>query len=496
MPTNKPAVPVAAPAETKKKSKTPELVRGFRDVLPDEQWFWDRVESVASSLTKSYSFNRIRLPVLEFASLFERSAGKESDVVQKEMYSFEDPGGDRVAMRPEGTAQVARAYIEHGMVNQPQPVKLWYFEQFFRHDRPQFGRYRQLQQFGLEALGSIDPIIDAQIMLMTHRFYRELGVEVILHVNSLGTPASRKDYISELLGYFKQHKNKLSELDKKRMLKNPLRLLDSKEPGMAELKAGAPQIIDYLDAESKAHFMKALEYLDEAEVPYVLDPHLVRGLDYYTHSIFEVYMQNPKNEEMKGLALGGGGRYDGLVPMLGGRENTGAMGAGLGVDRTILAMKQSGVFQLAEERRVDIFFCQLGEAARRKGLAVFEKIRVGGMSCAEAFGKGSLKAQLEVADKLKAKMALILGQKEVLDGTIIVRDMDSGAQEIVDVEKVVGLLARRVVAKNKLSLVEKTAIAAENLEAGIVPVAPEVKKAPAPKPIAPIQKKRKLFGRH
>ncbi len=486
----------AAPAEPKKKSKTPELVRGFRDVLPDEQWYWDRVEQVAASITKSYSFNRIRLPVLESVALFERTAGKESDVVTKEMYAFEDPGGDKVALRPEGTAQVARAYIEHGMVNQPQPVKLWYFEQFFRHDRPQFGRYRQLQQFGLEALGSIDPIIDAQIMLMAHRFYRELGVEVVLHVNSLGTPASRKDYIAELLNYFKQHKNKLSELDKKRMLKNPLRLLDSKEPGMNELKAGAPQIIDYLDAESKAHFMKALEYLDEAEVPYVLDPHLVRGLDYYTHSIFEVFMINPKNDEMKGLALGGGGRYDGLVPLLGGRENTGGMGAGLGVDRTILAMKQSGVFQPSEEKRVDIFFCQLGEAARRKGLAVFEKIRVGGMSCAEAFGKGSLKAQLEVADKLKAKMALILGQKEVLDGTIIVRDMDSGAQEICDVEKVVGLLARRVVAKNKMSLVEKTALAAENLEAGILPEPVEIKKPQAPKPAAPIQKKRKLFGRH
>ncbi|MBI1908367.1 histidine--tRNA ligase [Candidatus Uhrbacteria bacterium] len=452
--------------EPKKKGpKTPELVRGFRDVLPEEQWHWDRIEEVARTLTKSYGFGRIRLPILEFATLFERTAGKESDVVQKEMYTFEDPGGDRVAMRPEGTAQVARAYIEHGMVNLPQPIKLWYFEQFFRHDRPQFGRYRQLQQFGLEAIGSIDPIIDAQIMLMTHRFYRELGVEVVLHVNSLGTPTSRREYIAQLVSYFKAHKNKLSETDKRRLLKNPLRLLDSKEPGMEELKAGAPQIVDYLDAESKQHFMKALEYLDEADVPYVLDPHLVRGLDYYTHTIFEVFMQNPKTEEMKGLALGGGGRYDGLVPMLGGRENTGAMGAGLGVDRTILAMKQSGVTQPHEEKRVDIFFCQLGDAARRKGLAVFEKIREGGMSCAEAFGKGSLKAQLEIADKLKAKLALILGQKEVLDGTIIIRDMDSGAQEIVDVEKVVGILARRVVAKNTLSLVEQTAIAAEAAEA-------------------------------
>ena len=190
--------------------------------------------------------------------------------------------------------------------------------------------------------------------------------------------------------------------------------------------------------------MKVLEYLDEADVPYVLDPYLVRGLDYYAHTIFEAFVADPKSEEMKGLALGGGGRYGGLVPMLGGRENTGAMGAGLGIDRTILAMKQAGVYQPAEEKRVDVFFCQLGDAARRKGLAVFEKLREGGIVCAEAFGKGSLKAQMEIADKQKAKFALILGQKEVLDGTVILRDMDSGAQEIVDVTKVVGILARVV----------------------------------------------------
>ena len=456
----------AAPVEAKKKGvKTPELVRGFRDIMPDEQWYWNRVEEVARDITKSYGFGRIRLPVLEFATLFERTAGKESDVVSKEMYTFEDQGGDRVALRPEGTAQIARAYIEHGMVNQPQPVKLWYVETFFRHDRPQFGRYRQLAQFGFEALGSGDPVIDAQVMLMAHRFYRGLGVEAVLHVNTLGNVASRRAYVAELVTYFKTHKNKLSEVDKRRLLKNPLRLLDSKEPGMDEIKNGAPQIVDFLDADSKAHFMKVLEYLDEADVPYVLDPYLVRGLDYYAHTIFEAFVADPKSEEMKGLALGGGGRYDGLVPMLGGRENTGAMGAGLGIDRTILAMKQAGVFQPAEEKRVDVFFCQLGDAARRKGLAVFEKLREGGIVCAEAFGKGSLKAQMEIADKQKAKFALILGQKEVLDGTVILRDMDSGAQEIVDVTKVVGILARRLVGKAKLTLVEQTALTAEQQEA-------------------------------
>ncbi len=495
-PQEKIVAPVALVEVKKKGVKCPELVRGFRDVLPEEQWFWNRVEEVARDITKSYGFGRIRLPVLEFATLFERSAGKDSDVVTKEMYVFEDPAGDRVALRPEGTAQVARAYIEHGMVNVPQPVKLWYIESFFRHDRPQFGRYRQLAQLGLEALGSAEPIIDAQVILMAHRFYRTLGVETIIHINSLGTPSSRRDYIVELVNYFRGHKNKLSELDKRRLQKNPLRLLDSKEPGMAELKGGAPQIVNYLDAESKAHFMKVLEYLDEAEVPYVLDPHLVRGLDYYTHTIFEAFVAEPKTEEMKGLALGGGGRYDGLVPMLGGRENTCAMGAGLGIDRTILAMKQAGVYQPSEEKKVDVFFCQLGDAARRKGLAVFEKMRAGGIVCAEAFGKGSLKAQLEIADKLKSKLTLILGQKEVLDGTVIIRDMDSGAQEIVDVTKVVGILARRLVAKTKLSLVEQTALDAENEENGIVvkkeEPKKEEKKVEAP---ARVEKKRKLFGR-
>lgn len=499
-------------AEVKKKSsKTPELVRGFRDVLPEEQWFWDRVEEVARSMSKSYGFGRIRLPALEYTSLFERSVGKETDIVSKEMFSFEDAGGDRLTMRPEGTAQVARAYIEHGMVNLPQPVKLWYLESFYRHERPQHGRYRQFSQFGFEALGSIDPIIDAQVMLMVHRFCRELGVEVTLRVNSLGTPASRKEYLSHLVAYFKQHKNKLSEVDKKRLLKNPLRLLDSKEEGMDELKAGAPQIVDYLDPESKQHFMKALEYLDEADVPYVLDPHLVRGLDYYAHTIFEIFLTNPKNEDLKELALGGGGRYDGLVPMLGGRENTGAMGAAIGIERLILGMRSAGVSQPAEEKKVDVFFCQLGDAARRKGLAVFEKMREGGIVCAEAFGKGALKAQLEIADKMKAKLALILGQKEVLDGTIIIRDMDSGAQEIVDVEKVVGILARRLVAKQKLSLVEQTALKAEAEEAagdeakekgtraGRVTVVKEEPVAEAVEETAPEEenkpKKRRFFGR-
>jgi histidyl-tRNA synthetase len=264
-----------------------------------------------------------------------------------------------------------------------------------------------------------------------------------VHVNSLGTPQSRREYVTELVKYFKQHKKQLSETDAKRLTKNPLRLLDSKEPGMEELRSSAPQLIEYLDEESKQHFMKVLEYLDEAEVPYMLNPYLVRGLDYYTRTCFEITMTTPPNPEMEGLALGGGGRYDGLIPLLGGRENTSAIGAALGIERLILAMKASGSMP-AKHPKIDVFFCQLGDAARRKGLAVYEKFREAGVSIAEAFGKGTLKAQLELADKHKAAVAVILGQKEVLDGTIIIRDMESGAQEIVDVEKVVGIVAKRL----------------------------------------------------
>lgn len=438
MPTEKPQTPV----ETKKKAKF-ETLRGFRDILPDEQPAWDKIEDMARAMTKAYGFGRVRLPMLESSGLFERSIGKDTDIVEKEMFTFVDQGGVKMTMRPEATAAIARAYIEHGMLNLSQPVKLWCFEPMFRHERPQAGRYRQFWQLDFEAIGSDDAVLDAQIIIMCHRFCKDLGLDVTIQINSLGTPASRKEYVAELAKYFKGHKKALSDTDAKRLVKNPLRLLDSKEPGMEELKAQAPQIIEYLDETSKQHFMKVLEYLDEAEVPYMLNPYLVRGLDYYTKTTFEVTLTNAPTPELEGLALGGGGRYDGLIGMLGGRENTSAIGAALGIERLILAMKASGTTP-PHDRKVDIFFCQLGDAARRKGLGVYEKFREAGASVAEAFGKGTLKAQLELADKHKARIAVILGQKEVLDGTIIIRDMESGAQEIVDVEKVVGIIVKRL----------------------------------------------------
>ncbi|MFA6522445.1 MAG: histidine--tRNA ligase [Patescibacteria group bacterium] len=437
---------IATPAEAEGKAKgaanQPHTLRGFRDVLPEEQAYWDKVMDTARKISDDYSFGRIRLPLLEKTSLFERAVGKGTDIVEKEMFTFVDQSGDRVSLRPEATAQVARAYAEHGMLNLPQPVKLWYAEPMFRYDRPQAGRYRQFWQWGVEVLGSQEPIIDAQVILMCAQLMKELGIEVVVKLNSIGTPASRREYIMELVNYFKAHRRQLSETDKKRLAKNPLRLLDSKEEGMEELKKNAPQIVDWLDDDSKQHFMKVIEYLDEVDVRYELDPFMVRGLDYYGKTVFEI-VQVTDNPERAQSSLAGGGRYDDLIPQMGGREGTGAMGAAVGIERVIAAMKEANA-PVPHNRKVEVFFCQLGEAARRKGMLIFERFRQGGVPVAEAFGKGSLKAQLDLANKHNAKIALILGQKEVLDGTIIIRDMESGAQEIVDSDRVVELVGRRM----------------------------------------------------
>ena len=432
--------------EKVRKIKSPSLLKGFRDILPEDQPYWDAIFDAARKISTDYSYGRLRLPILETTSLFERSVGKGSDIVEKEMFSFIDQGEAKVTMRPEATAQVVRAYIEHGMINLPQPVKMWYFGPMFRYERPQKGRYRQFHQFGLEVIGSDEPIIDAQVIIMTVKLMEELGLDVKVRVNSIGTLDIRREYIMELVSYFKQFRSQLSDVDKKRLQKNPLRLLDSKEEGMDALKVDAPQIVDHLDEDSKQHFMKLLEYLGEMEIPYELDPFLVRGLDYYGRTVFEIVLAEDENESAMN-ALGGGGRYDDLIHVLGGREETqGAMGVAVGIERIVNAMKEKKI-EPKNQRQVDVFFCQLGEAARRSGLRVFEEFREAGVRTAEAFGKGSLKAQLEAADKMEVKIALILGQKEVLDGTIIIRDMDSGGQEIVDMTKVVGLVKKTLKGK-------------------------------------------------
>lgn len=427
----------------KKGVKVIETLRGFRDVLPEEQAYWDIIRDRARSFAEYYSFSKIELPLLEYEELFNRSVGKATDIVEKEMYTFEDKSGARVALRPEATAQIARAYVNHGMLNRPQPVKFFYLGPMFRHDRPQAGRYRQFHQFGFESIGEADPIVDAQLIVIASRFFRDLDIPAIVEVNSIGTAETRREYIMELVAYFRQFRSRLSEDDKVRLQKNPLRLLDSKDPTVKELLAEAPQIVDWLDEESKAHFMKVLEFLEEVEVPYRLNPFLVRGLDYYNKTVFELYTSSESSSTATQGALAAGGRYDGLVELLGGREGTPACGFAVGIERVVNAMRELNLHPPARFQP-KIFFAQLGDSARRKGLKLYEEFRLAGVPVAEAFGKGALKAQLEMANKQEAAITLILGQKEVLDGTIIIRDMESGAQEIVDANKVVSMVKKRL----------------------------------------------------
>jgi histidyl-tRNA synthetase len=413
----------------------------MRDLLPTDAAYWKATKDEADKIASAYGYDWIETPIVEDTSLFVRGVGKITDIVEKELYSWETPGGEHLSLRPEGTAPVVRSYIQHGMFNQPQPVKLCYYGPLFRHDRPQAGRFRQFYTFGCECIGDGDAVIDAQLIIMAYNFVKELGIESTIKINSLGTSESRANYKNALVSYFRSKRNKLSEEDKKRLLKNPLRLLDSKDPGMQEMKAEAPQMVDWLDEESKAHFMRVLEYLDEVGVPYQLDPYIVRGLDYYSKTVFELYAASD-DQELAQSALGGGGRYDGLMEILGGRPTPGA-GFGLGLDRIVSRLKEKNLVP-PPSNQVDVFLAQLGEMGRKKALALFEEFRQAGVPVGEVFAKASIKAQMEQANKRGAKWAVIIGQKEVLDGTAVIRDMDSGNQEIVDAKKVVGEIKKKL----------------------------------------------------
>lgn len=432
---------VAAPAEKAKKTYC--VLRGMHDILPKEEKYWKALYHAAENLSEYFQFGRIETPLLEEANLFVRSVGKGTDIVDKEMYVFEDKDGTKVALRPENTAAIVRAYIGNGMWNMPQPVKLWYWGPMFRHDRPQAGRYREFFQVGYETLGVKDPAIDAELILVTYNFYKEVGIPVEFRVNSIGTPAERERYTNELVSYYRSKRSYLCEDCRNRINKNPLRLLDCKVEGCQPVKEGAPQIVDWLEEESKNYFMKVLEYLEELGIPYALTPTLVRGLDYYTHTVFEVYptFGDPANQ----VALGGGGRYDLLTEELGGKPAS-AAGVALGIERAVLAMKQ-----YAEENHIappevkyDIFFAQLGDDAKRRALCMINELRTSGIKVAFNFFKNSLKNQLEAANNLHVAYVIILGQKEVQDKSVIIRDMESGVQEIVDQKKLEAALKKKL----------------------------------------------------
>lgn len=423
-----------------RQTQTPQTLRGMRDILPSEQKYWRFIYRKAEELALAYGYERIDTPLLEETALFTRTAGKQSDVVEKEMFSFVDKGGDNVSLRPEGTAPIARAYINHGMFTLPQPVKLFYWGSMFRYERPQHGRFREHHQFGAEVFGDANPVQDAEVILLAHLFYKELGIKTSVSINSLGCNSCRTPYLELLITYFRSKRSQICEDCKRRLTKSPLRLLDCKEPSCRSVKESAPVLLDSLDDDCKQHFTNVLEFLDDLQVPYVLNPHLVRGFDYYTRTVFEIL---PVTETEEGShALGGGGRYDTLVEQMGGRA-TPACGFGIGIERIILQMKAQQI-EPKETAKLDIFLAQLGDAARRKAIALFEELRTENIRASANFAKGTLKNQLEVAHRLGAKYALILGQKEILDGTVLIRDMESGMQEVVLFEKIMHEMKKKL----------------------------------------------------
>lgn len=419
-------------------------LRGMKDILPSEQPYWDQIRRVSERLARDYGFLRIDTPILEFSNLYVRSIGEGTDIVDKEMYNFVTRGGDRVSLRPELTAGNCRAYIQNGMNVMAKPVKLFSTGPVYRYDRPQEGRYREHYQVNYDAFGELDPILDAQMILIAYRLIQSLGIKTFqIQVNSIGCPSCRKDYRELLISYLDSKRNKLCQDCKTRMETNPLRILDCKEDKCAQVAASAPQSIDHLCDECRTHFKNLLEYLDEMDLPYIINPQLVRGLDYYTKTVFEIWCGS---EEGKKYALGGGGRYDKLIKNMGGEE-TPAIGFAVGIERIVLEMKR---VQAKPYRppRPKVFLAQLGSLAKKKSLRLFSELERNGILTAESFGRGSLKSQLKVANRLGVELTLILGQKETLDGTVIVKNMTTGVQETVSTGKLVELIKKKLKSDN------------------------------------------------
>jgi histidyl-tRNA synthetase len=415
---------------SKPKFQTP---TGMHDILPQDQAYYEKIMETAKKAFSFYDFEKIDTPILEDANLFIRSVGQNTDIVEKEMFSLKTKGKDILALRPEGTASVARAYIEHGFSSLPQPVRLWYYGPFFRYERPQAGRFRQFWQFGIELLGENDPIVDVQSILTMYAILHDLGLKnLMVRVNSIGDDNCRPLYRKALVKFLREKSSSLCADCKKRAKTNPLRVLDCKNEKCQEVLTQAPQSVDFLCESCKSHLKEVLEYLDELKVPYCLDSKLVRGLDYYTKTVFEI---ETEKDGIRSGALAGGGRYDNLVKMLGGGEIP-ACGAAAGVDRIISAMKEVGA-KVSFPEVPEIFFAQIGPLAKKKSLPILEDLRKANIKVGEGFGKDSLKDQLGKASRLGAKVVMILGQREALNNMILIRNMQTAKQVEVKQEDII-----------------------------------------------------------
>ena len=411
--------------------------RGTHDILPDQIAAWCLIENTFREICARYNYGEIRTPLFEATELFARTAGASSDIlVTKQMYSFVAPDEQSYTLRPEGTAGAVRSYLEHHL-NERGPVsKLFYIGPNFRYEAPQAGRYRQHHQCGIELLGPAEPESDAEVLALAHSFFKELGIEAITHLNSLGTAQSRIGYIQNLKEYLEPYHEALSEDSRKRLDLNPLRVFDSKDERDRSIVADAPRLLDYLrenDAESMAHFEKLCAHLDQLGVAYKIDPGLVRGLDYYTRTAFEFV-----SPALGAQSIGGGGRYNGLVEELGG-ASTPAIGFGIGIERLLLAREAAAAAQ-APSAALTAFLVTMGDEARAAGVLVLHQLREAGIRCDCDFVGRSIKAQMREANRQNARFALVLGENELSSGTLAVKEMATSTQEVLSMAAAIAKL--------------------------------------------------------
>ena len=410
-------------------SKALQAIRGMNDILPEQTPVWRYFEQTVADLLDSYGYRQIRMPIVEFTELFKRSIGEVTDIVEKEMYTFADRNGDSLTLRPEGTASCGRAVMEHGLINNGQVQKLWYIGQMFRNERPQKGRYRQFHQIGVEAFNLAGPDIDAELIILTWRLWRQLGIQevVTLELNSLGTAEARAVYRKALVAYLEQHFDQLDEDSQRRLSTNPLRVLDSKNAQTQALLENAPKLDQYLDQESVEHFNGVKARLDAAGVPYVINSKLVRGLDYYGKTVFE-WVTTELGAQGTVCA---GGRYDGLIEQLGGKPTTG-VGFAMGIERLILLLETLDKIPASLARTVDVFVCAFGEQAELQALNLVEALRdqQPQLRILVNAGGGSFKSQFKKADRSGALYALVLGEDECAQQVVAIKPLRTEGEQI------------------------------------------------------------------
>ena len=413
--------------------------RGTSDILPEEQAYWHHVKQRAADICQVYGYQRIDSPVFEETGLFTRSVGEGTDIVAKEMYTFTDKGDNQITLRPEGTAPVCRAYLEHGMHNLAQPVKLYYLAAIFRYERPQAGRFRQHHQFGCEAIGDGDPALDAEVIDLAWQFFLSLGLRHLsLQLNSIGCKQCRPTYLTALKGYYAGHEAELCRECKIRLERNPLRLLDCKQPSCQRIANAAPGSVDYLCSPCEEHFDRLRGYLQLLEIPFEVNHRLVRGLDYYTRTVFEIQPEAGGSQS----TLGGGGRYDDLIEELGGKP-TPAIGFAAGMERIIANLKKQDI-PIPTLPRPQVFIAQAGDEARDAAIELAARLRKASIGSLVAMGGKSLKAQLRQANSLGVRYTVIIGEEELKTGTVTLRDMTTARQKSVTLNDLPAVLQQSI----------------------------------------------------